>query len=98
MAARRADDGGRDAPLELGPLYLVFADAGLAANLITASKSFPGRDRYSLHLSRSGGVALGLDSSLLVMVACCRQSLTVFRGVFGRLETQTLISSIVGSR
>ena len=35
-AAPLADDGGRGAPLELGPLDLVFGEAALATDLITA--------------------------------------------------------------
>ena len=36
LVARLADNGGRGAPLELGPLDLVFREAALAADLITA--------------------------------------------------------------
>ena len=37
-AARLADDGGWGTPLELDPLDLVFGEAALAADLITAWK------------------------------------------------------------
>ena len=43
-AAQLADDGGRGAPLDLGPLDLVFGEAALAPDLITAWKSFPARE------------------------------------------------------
>ena len=38
-AARLADDGARGALLEFGPLDLVFGEAALAVDLITARKS-----------------------------------------------------------
>ena len=40
---RLADDRGQGAPLELGPLDLVFGEAALAANLITAARCLLGR-------------------------------------------------------
>ena len=36
---------GQGASLDLGPLFLVFREAALAANLITAARSLPGRLR-----------------------------------------------------
>ena len=39
-AARQADSAGRGASLDLGPLHLVFLEAAIAADLITASKLF----------------------------------------------------------
>ena len=50
---------GRGASLDLGPLDLVFLEAALAADLITASKSFPKSSKRASQLSKPAFLDLG---------------------------------------